>query len=70
MSDINALMERTQWDRFFVPPDTRIVDRPELLYTATPSMLPIKRTCGVSAVWTSFGMELRFSIKRSASLAR
>ncbi|MGB5545708.1 MAG: hypothetical protein WBM74_03980 [Polyangiales bacterium] len=36
MSDVDQLMERTQWDLFFVPPDTRIVDRPELLYCATP----------------------------------
>lgn len=35
MSDVDRLMERTQWDLFFVPPDTRIVDRPELLYCAT-----------------------------------
>lgn len=33
-------MERTQWDLFFVPPDTRIVDRPELLYCATPRDIP------------------------------
>lgn len=29
-------MERSQWDLIFVPSDTRIIDRPELLYCATP----------------------------------
>lgn len=40
MSDVDELMERTQWDLFFVPPDTRIVDRPELLYCVTPREVP------------------------------
>lgn len=33
-------MERAQWDLFFAPPDTRVVDRPELLYSSTPRDLP------------------------------
>ena len=36
MSKVDAIMERTQWDFFFAPPDTRIVDRPEVLYCHTP----------------------------------
>lgn len=40
MSSIDALMERTQWDLSFVPPDTRIVDRPELLYCVSLRDVP------------------------------
>ena len=34
--NIDELIERTQWDLFWVPPDVTIVDRPELLLLAYP----------------------------------
>jgi len=30
--DIDEVLERTQWDLFWIPPGVRVVDRPELLY--------------------------------------
>ncbi len=33
---MDAILERTQWDLFWLPGDVRAVDRPELLYTACP----------------------------------
>ena len=36
----DQLLERTQWDTFWVPADTTIVDRPELLCTAHPRDSP------------------------------
>lgn len=32
----DEVLERTQWDTFWVPDDCRVVDRPELKYTAAP----------------------------------
>lgn len=37
----DQLLERTQWDTFWVPPDTAVVDRPELLFTAHPGGAPM-----------------------------
>ena len=37
----DLLLERTQWDTFWVPPDTTVVDRPELLFTAHPGGAPM-----------------------------
>ena len=34
--DIDELLERTQWDLFWVPPDLTIIDRPELLLLSYP----------------------------------
>ena len=36
----DELLERTQWDTFWVPPGTTVVDRPGLLYLAHPSGSP------------------------------
>lgn len=33
VSDMDALVEQTQWDGFWLPPWARVVDRPELRYT-------------------------------------
>lgn len=33
------LLERTQWDTFWVPPDVRIIDRPELLLLSCPDSI-------------------------------
>jgi hypothetical protein len=35
------MLERTQWDAFWVPPDTTVVDRPELLYLSCPRDVPV-----------------------------
>ncbi len=40
MLSVDEIMERSQWDLFFVPPETRVVDRPELLYTVTARDIP------------------------------
>lgn len=32
----DELVERAQWDTFWVPPDVTVVDRPELLYLSCP----------------------------------
>jgi hypothetical protein len=34
--DPDDLLERSQWDFFWVPEDVRVVDRPELLYVSCP----------------------------------
>jgi hypothetical protein len=51
--DIEETIERTQWDFFWVPPDARVVDRPELLYVCCPRDVPmlncVTRTRAVAA---------------------
>ena len=34
--NVDEILERTQWDFFWVPDDTTVVDRPELLYVHCP----------------------------------
>ncbi len=34
--DVDAILEQTQWDTFWMPPDCRIIDRPELQYSVCP----------------------------------
>jgi GNAT superfamily N-acetyltransferase len=34
--DLDDVLERTQWDLFWLPPGVRVVDRPEILYLAAP----------------------------------
>jgi hypothetical protein len=33
---VDEILERTQWDTFWLPPDAAVVDRPELMYLSTP----------------------------------
>jgi len=39
--DLADVVERTQWDWFWVPADVRLVDRPELLYAVCPRDVPM-----------------------------
>ena len=36
----DEMLERTQWDLFWVPDDTVVVDRPEVMYMDTPRDVP------------------------------
>lgn len=40
MVRIAAILEQTQWDFFWIPPDAAVVDRPELLYVRCPRDIP------------------------------
>jgi len=40
MSGAAERVERTQWDLFWLPPDVRVTDRPELLYITCPRSSP------------------------------
>jgi hypothetical protein len=39
--DPGDILERTQWDYFWVPGDVEVTDRPELLYYSCPRNVPI-----------------------------
>lgn len=38
--DVDQVLEQTQWDFFWVPPDATVVDRPELAFVSCPRDLP------------------------------
>ena len=38
---VDEVIERTQWDFFWVPDDVAIVDRPEILYTHSAQHLKL-----------------------------
>jgi hypothetical protein len=38
---VGDLLERTQWDFFWIPPTAEVVDRPELLYVRSPTDSPL-----------------------------
>ncbi len=41
----DQVLERTQWDLFWVPPDARVVDRPELLYVCCDRPVGYLNSC-------------------------
>jgi hypothetical protein len=41
---VNDSLEQTQWDYFWIPPDVRAIDRPELLCLCCPRDAPILKT--------------------------